>query len=390
MAALNSTNERAPNTMSPLRLFALSLCVLGAAAASPDCTKPSLRITQPRNGETFQGVNGVTLAFEASCITVPSEAFVTVWDYVSDANDGGIQVRTMQPLTLHNVECGACTVGLSAPRSLFTVVFTSAGSQAFRLTLHPVNESHVVLDQAWVWFEVVPKGLPAVDPELARLTAARVQTRPLLVPPAPLRIVILADTDVFDGMKSFFIDYIKAFRRLGANITYLDTTCRVHGQVASTLGNEYTLEDEPTVVGRAVLAAGARLLRRCIICPSAVCASHHDFFDATGYTGPLLTAPTWSDLDPAWAAMLLPVASVLHEQDVMLVRRGALVTVASPSHSGDVCVCVSALIQLAWSDSFNADATHPGRLFLSHVAALASPGITRVVDLGMLHVAPAS
>ncbi len=40
-----------------------------------------------------------------------------------------------------------------------------------------------------------------------------------------VRVVILGDTAVMDGMKSYHIDYIRALKPLGVHFTWLDTLC---------------------------------------------------------------------------------------------------------------------------------------------------------------------
>jgi hypothetical protein len=38
-------------------------------------------------------------------------------------------------------------------------------------------------------------------------------------------MAVVADTNVFDGMKAFYLDYAAALRPLGVHTTFLDTTC---------------------------------------------------------------------------------------------------------------------------------------------------------------------
>ncbi len=152
-----------------------------------------------------------------------------------------------------------------------------------------------------------------MDASLALLT--RKDVPPALSTPVPLRLLILADTLHYDGMKSFFVDYIKAFTQLGVTVTYFDVMCREpNGELFGAQAVDVT------AVGNAVLAAGARLIRHCLACPPDVC--HNDasvFMRASAYDGLMYAAQTWADLPPRWSEFLEPLRVIFAQHDVMIV-----------------------------------------------------------------------
>lgn len=171
-----------------------------------------------------------------------------------------------------------------------------------------------MLAESFITFELVPVGLPQMDPSLAQLTQTDIA--PSFTAPVPLRLLILGDTLHYDGMKSFFVDYIKAFTRLGMTVTYLDVMCRESS--GEWYGPNAT---DHTAVGAAVLAAGARLIRHCVECPPALCAGDADVFNrASSYEGIMYTSHSWSELPSVWASLLEPLRAVFVQHDVMMVR----------------------------------------------------------------------
>lgn len=246
------------------------------------------------------------------------------------------------------------------------------------MSLHSHANDSIELASDRVTFEIVPAWTPYMDPAYAALTQSAPRTA---LTHSPLRFLIFGDSLVFDGMKAFFIDYIKAFTSLGMAVTYIDSLC----DFPNTDSLETGATTDDTLVGAAVMAAGARLVRLCVSCPGSLCTRA----DVVKYSGTLHSAATLSDLPPAWREFVLGLPPLFQQHDVMLVREclQLLACVCMCVCGESVCVHVPCArprfpAQLSWHDNFNKDASEPGTLFTSQLAALANPNIVRLVDLG--------
>jgi glycosyltransferase involved in cell wall biosynthesis len=219
-----------------------------------------------------------------------------------------------------------------------------------------------VLSTALEVIEVVPEGRPRLNPDLVlkTMTAKGTCDDELLLrdnhcnatekdgtsSATPLRIIILGDTEVFDGMKTYNLDYIRALRGHNVHFTWMDTLCdgSLPDMDSREVGGEYV---DPTVVGQAVLEAGGRLIRRCLV--SHIPAD--EFYKYVAFEGDLYTARTWADMPVAFQTTFASVGAVFQQHDVVI---------------------------SAWND-------HHGKtrqfLFLNQVAYLANPRMARLIDL---------
>lgn len=230
------------------------------------------------------------------------------------------------------------------------------------MTLHAINDPDTVLSTAVEVIEVVPEGQPHLNPNLVAQTMTNKQScadelllqddhcscysRKGATGAAALRIIILGDTEVFDGMKTYNIDYIRALKRYNVQFTWMDTLCdaTLPEMDSTELGEGYV---DPTVVGRAVLDAGGRLIRRCLVSNT----STEEFYKYVAFEGGLYRARSWTDMPTPLQATFASVGAVFLQHDVVI---------------------------SAWND-------HHGMtrqfLFLNQVAYLANPRIARLIDL---------
>lgn len=255
-----------------------------------------------------------------------------------------------------------------------------AGTHFVTMSLHPVSDPNTTLHWTQHSFELVPVGAPAMDsrhlwatlhhdaslsaywaahgdggtPGAGDIIAAITATMPQ--PPVhaararfPLRVLVLGDTEVFDGMKTYFLDQMASFIPHGMVYTYLDSMCLSPDMDSNTQEAGYV---DNTVTGRAMLAAGARLVR---ICPSVAAAHEHEFLEYTRFSGGLYSStPTWAGVPSNLTDAFLQFAALFAEQDIVVG---------------------------SWHDDFWRVGQGP---WLVEVASVVNPAMARIIDLGAL------
>lgn len=202
-----------------------------------------------------------------------------------------------------------------------------------------------------------------MDPLYAQLTAAQREpdnsvasdgacerfTRNLTRVNPPLSVAVLGDTFVYDGMKAYFVDYLRALQHHNVTATWVDTMCVMDDSdtppYANTTGE--------SVAAAAVVAAGIRLVRICTRMAFAEDAAEFLAFAALG--GPLYQTRSWSNVPLAGRQATDTVTALLARHDVLV---------------------------STWQD----DGERPLHShFLNQLVYLRRPAVSRVLDLGTLN-----
>ncbi len=244
------------------------------------------------------------------------------------------------------------------------------GTYFMELTLHRVTEPVGTLDRILCPFEVIPPGKPNMNGSFVEASITDRPVAPVITEHdgmPPLELCMLGDTIVFDGMKSFLVDYSKALQGMGAvRATYLDLTgsfpaldTGFYGPAAAPDGVRalFTEPAGPTAVTSMMLDAGIRIVRGSLSCPRELCVDDDALERLTSRDGPLYAAKSWAALPPLVQDTFIPVALHLAQCDIMLSGYDGGGSVQSDFSS----------------------------MYIQQLALLANPSIVRLLDLGEDH-----
>ena len=209
---------------------------------------------------------------------------------------------------------------------------------------------------------------------------------------APLNVIVVCGTTAYDGMKAFLLDYFGGLRRYNIRPMFLDLTCAQpdfdsaalpesqwhHGAngfmptegnaTSSSTTSDATREDSvvETPVLAALRAAGLRLRRLYMRCPTELCGSRDAFHAFASANGPLFQSTSLEQLSPEWRTFVQPLVEAFAGADVVMhgwETAGETATTAASDAAGSL-----------------------DRQAVAHyalqLATLVNPGLLRVVDLG--------